>query len=127
MRKLMIPIVAVLLAGCGSSKGSDKGFDPNDIQSMISALDSDDMFTQQRAAIALGNKGEEAKAAAPALAKLLKDENADMQVRRDAAEALGKIGSTDQQVIDTLKEMSAYRKDRLVRDNSKAALAKLQP
>ena len=126
MKKLMIAILAVGVAGCsGGGDSSGKGFDENDVDSIIAALETGDEFVQQRAANALGEKGPEAAAAVSTLHKILKDESEEEVVRIEAVRALGRIGTTDQAVIDTIKEMVVYKKSKTIREESKKALQAL--
>jgi HEAT repeat protein len=126
MKKLVIALIAVVVSGCNKGASTNAGFDENSIPSIIAALENEDEFTRQRAAIALTSKGPEATEAVGALVRVLRKESETSAVRAEAAKALGAIGSKDQAVIDVLTEFSTYRQDRPIRDNSKEALAKLQ-
>jgi HEAT repeat protein len=62
------------------------------IPGMIKALDSPDVPIRANAAVVLGAFGPDAKAAVPALARALKDQN--LRVRELAGEALNRIAAT---------------------------------
>jgi len=126
MKKLVIALIAVVVSGCNKGESTNAGFDENSIPSIIAALENEDVFTRQSAAIALTSKGPEATEAVGALVRVLRKESEAPAVRAEAAKALGAIGSKDQAVIDVLTEFSTYRQDKPIRDNSKEALTKLQ-
>ena len=68
MKKLMVAVLAVVVAGCnGGDDSSGKGFDENDVDSMIAALKTGDEFVHQGSENALGNKRPDAAAAVSAL------------------------------------------------------------
>ena len=82
---------------------------PPEVQSLITALRSEDKDVRQRAAKALENIGPESKAAVPALIEALKDRD----VRTRAAAALGKIGPEAKLAVPALIEI-LKNKDRNV-------------
>ncbi len=80
MKKLLLVLCAVLLAGCGGKSTGD----------WVEQLHSRDSAQRLHAAKALGDRRTEAPLAVPALADALRDEDA--FVRREAAQSLGRIG-----------------------------------
>ncbi|MFZ0611865.1 MAG: HEAT repeat domain-containing protein [Desulfobacterales bacterium] len=66
--------------------------DPPEIQTLISALRSEDKWVRWGAAVALVEIGPEAKAAVPDLLRVFKNKNELEFVRHQAVEALEEIG-----------------------------------
>lgn len=74
---------------------------PTDIASLVKQLKSKDALDRRQAAASLGERGEAAKGAAPALVAALKDK--DEFVRRMAAKSLGEIKADPNVAIPGLK------------------------
>lgn len=91
---------------------------PVEVQNLIHALQPNDEGVRSRAAEALGQIGEPAKDAVPALIEALDDEN---QVRSNATKALGWIGEPAvPALIQALGDENHY-----VRDNAADALGRI--
>lgn len=74
---------------------------PSDIAPLVKQLKSKDPLERRQAAAGLGERGESAKSAAPALVAALKDK--DEFVRRMAVRSLGQIGADPDVAIPALK------------------------
>jgi len=74
----------------------------NNIEKLINnLLESGDKITRMRAAIALGNIGENANEAIPALIQALENDESS-RIREEAAKALGKVGKGNNKVAAAL-------------------------
>jgi HEAT repeat protein len=78
------------------------------VQGLVRTLKDETVFVRSLSAEALGEIGPKAKSAVPALIEALKDKD----VRKQAAEALGKIATAlrDAKVTDTIKDLKAAKK-----------------
>ena len=114
MKKSLVLFLVVLSAGCGRGKTT---------ADLLEQMRSKESTQRLHAIEALRDRGKEA-AVAPALALALRDEDA--FVRRDAAEALGRIGADARQttpaLVATLKDKKAN-----VRLAAAKALSRIDP
>ena len=93
------------------------------VPTLVAALASQDDQVRRRAAMALGGKGPQAKAAAAALEKMLRDTNpAD---RREAAIALGRIGP-EARIAESALEAVLRDEDSAVRAAASKALTSVR-
>lgn len=116
---LTLSLAVVSFIGCGGPAKPKI-----DVQAQISELSSPDAEKRQNACIALGEAGEGAAPAVPALIPLLKDK--DPLVRRLAAYALGMIGPKAKAAVPALKEATGDR-DSSVVETSINALREIDP
>ncbi len=79
---------------------------PDSIQPLMACLSHPAAFVRERAAHALGNVGDEARAAAPSLQELLRDP--DQAVRRRGAWALGLLHDSRPETIALLARMVSH-------------------
>jgi HEAT repeat protein len=93
--------LAALALGTEDSKSKNKPELPSDIAPLVKQLKSKDPLERRQAAAGLGERGESAKAAAPALIAALKDK--DEFVRRMAVRSLGQINADPDLAIPALK------------------------
>jgi HEAT repeat protein len=114
MRRLLILILALPLAGCGPRSTSD----------WLVRLKDPDVVKRRQAIRELGSKTGEAERVVPALVEALRDENG--YVRHDAATTLGKFGEDAREAIPTL--LAALKDaDPSVRRAAAAALKHIDP
>jgi HEAT repeat protein len=109
-----VPLLCWTLLGFTFALADDKGKPelPSDIAPLVKQLKSKDALERRQAAVALGEKGEAAQAAAPALMEALKDK--DLFVRRMAIKSLGQVKGDPDKTIAALKP--------LLRDDDKAVV-----
>jgi HEAT repeat protein len=115
MRRAMILLFALALAGCGRAMTTGE---------LAEQLKDKDIAKRVQAVKALSQRTNEAEAVVTILADALKDENA--FVRRDAAKALGRFGpvaKTKKPVLTRLLK----DKERSVRKAASEALKRIEP
>jgi HEAT repeat protein len=122
MKKIIITslaLIAIANSGC-----SNEPKVANDISGLMQDLKTGDDATRAAAALALGEKGAEARDAVPALTEALRDEYE--LVRERAAEALGQIGPPAKAAVPAL---SMALKDAVadVREAAADALQRIGP
>ena len=99
---------------------------PPKIQLLISALRSEDSGVRRQAAAALGKIGPAAKAAVPALIKVLKENYESIEVREQAEAVLGKIGPAAKAAVPALIRVLKDKYELTeVREQAATALVKI--
>jgi len=98
---------------------------PEGMQTLIDALEADDREVRWRATISLGVQGVKAKDAVPGIVRILEDP--DHNLRRDAAEALGRIGPAAEMAIPALVERLKRDPESTVRQFAARALGRMGP
>jgi HEAT repeat protein len=97
-----VVVTLVLLVSCGWGRKSDKAATDEKVDELVRQLSAPDPDTRKNAAQQLGAMGAAAKAAVPALARIVEDSQIDYFTRMEAARALGQIGPAARDAIPAL-------------------------
>ncbi len=118
-RIVSVAVVALLVPGLRAEPPAEEGR----VADFVKALTSDNAAVRKQVALALGDMGEKAKSAVPALRELLLD--SDKEVQAAAAKALGQIGGAraegDERRVGELTAEVRKLKDRLEAAQADAA------
>jgi HEAT repeat protein len=95
-------LLALLATRAQAQKSKEPSFDGRSLSSWVADLDAAAPYTRNKAAYAIGGMGASAKAAVPALIKVLNDQDAPPTVRYPVCVALREIGPEAKEAVPAL-------------------------
>jgi HEAT repeat protein len=104
-------LLAILAPRAQAQKAKEPSFDGRSLSSWVADLSAAAPYTRNRAAYAIGGMGPSAKAAVPALIKVLNDQDAPATVRYPVCVALREIGPEAKEAVPALTAAMDDRND----------------
>ena len=106
-----VVLLAILATRAQAQKAKEPSFDGRSLSSWVEDLQGAAPYTRSKAAYAIGGMGPSAKAAVPALIKVLNDQDAPPTVRFPVCVALREIGPEAKEAVPALTTAMDDRND----------------